>query len=87
MIGPRSFSLNVYIDYIPLKISAFANVIMFLDDTSILISDINYDDFKESFNRALMYLSKWFQASQLVLNVKVKVFRYKPEVALGVPGG
>jgi hypothetical protein len=42
---------------------------MFADDTSILISDKYYDDFKESFNRAFIYLSEWFQANQLILNV------------------
>jgi hypothetical protein len=42
---------------------------MFAHGTSILISDKNYDHFKESFSRALTYLSKWFRAIQLLLNV------------------
>jgi hypothetical protein len=47
VLGPILF--NAYINDLPLKISAFAVVIMFGDDTSFLISDKNYDDFKESF--------------------------------------
>ena len=59
--------------------STYADVIMFADDTSTLISDKNYDDFKESFNRALIYLFKWFQANQLVLNAgKTNIAKFTP---------
>jgi hypothetical protein len=57
-----------------------ADVIMFADDTSILISDQNYDYFKELFNHALIYLSKWFLANQLVLNVgKTNIVTFTPK--------
>ena len=75
--GP--FLFHAYINDLSLKISAFADVIIFADDTSILTSDKNYDDFKESFNPALMYLSKWLQAYQLVLNVgRTNITKFAP---------
>jgi hypothetical protein len=74
-LGP--FRFNMHIHDLPLEISACADVIMSADDTSILISHQNYDDCTESFNHALIYLSKWFQANQLILNVgKINVVKF-----------
>jgi hypothetical protein len=43
---------------------------MFAEDTSVIISKNNYDDFKEVFNLFLSHISKWFHANHLILNVE-----------------
>lgn len=45
-----------------------SDVILFADDTGVLATDDNYNNFKQIANLTLSYLIKWFQANQLVLN-------------------
>jgi hypothetical protein len=43
---------------------------MFADDTSIKISNNCYEDLNRNFSEVLYNALKWFQASQLVLNME-----------------
>jgi hypothetical protein len=40
--------------------------VLFTDDTSVLTTDKNYDDFKQKINLTLSSISHWFVAIQLV---------------------
>jgi len=65
----------IHIDF-PLTIRNISAVIMFADDTNILISKNNYDDFKQVFN---LILSTWFHPNQLILNVeKTNIVNFNP---------
>jgi hypothetical protein len=43
---------------------------MFADDSRILVSHTNYDDFMKVFILVMLHISKWFQANQLTVNVE-----------------
>jgi len=52
---------------------------MFADDTNILISKNNYDDFKQVFNLILSHTSTWFHPNHLILNVeKTNIVNFNP---------
>jgi hypothetical protein len=60
-----------------LKINAISDPILFVDDTSVIISKDNYDDFKQTSNLVLSHMCEWFDAYQLVLNVeKTNVMKF-----------
>jgi len=46
----RPLLLDMYINDFPLQINSLVKVILFADDTSILDSHTNYDDFMKVFN-------------------------------------
>jgi hypothetical protein len=51
---------------------------MFADDTSVLISKDNCEDFQQTANLVLSNMSKWFAANQLVLNMeKTNMLKFK----------
>jgi hypothetical protein len=54
---------NIHINNLPLQINSLAEMKMFTDDTSILVSHTKYDDFIKVFNLVLLHISKWFQTS------------------------
>jgi hypothetical protein len=68
VLGPLLF--NIYINDLPSQINAFAEVITFADDTSILVSDDNYDELKNVLNSVWLHISKWFQANYHRLKVE-----------------
>ena len=49
-----------------LQINAISDPILFADDTSVLISKDNCEDFQQTANLVLSNMSKWFEANQLV---------------------
>jgi len=52
---------------------------MFADDTNVLVSHTNYDDFMKVFNLVMLHISKWFQTNQVTLNVeKTSIVRFTP---------
>lgn len=67
VLGP--FLFNVSINDFPLQINWLAEVIMFANNTSILVS-ATYDDFMIVFNLVLLHISKRFQANPLILHVE-----------------
>jgi hypothetical protein len=61
---------NIYINDLPGSTDEYSSVIMFADDTTILMSNDKYDELEEDFNSFLTQVSKWFRANQLALNVE-----------------
>jgi hypothetical protein len=58
----------------------------FVDDTSILDSHDNYDDFKNMLNSVLINISKWFKTNHLSFNVeKNSVVRFTPTKLVQYP--
>jgi hypothetical protein len=55
---------------LPLQINAISDPILFADDTSVLISKDNCEDFQQTANLVLSNMRKWFEANQLVLNME-----------------
>jgi hypothetical protein len=67
VLGP--LLLNVYINYFPCIISKVSDIILFADDTNILIFSNNFTELNSKLNAVLHCISKWFQHNQLVLNL------------------
>jgi hypothetical protein len=51
-----------------LSINKFANPILFADDTSIIISSSNPEEFKNNINSVMTEIINWFQSNLLTLN-------------------
>ena len=66
VLGPLLFI--VYINDLSLTISKLANTILFADDTSIIISNSNQDEFKTNINSVMNEIMNWFQINLLTLN-------------------
>jgi hypothetical protein len=69
------------------SINHISNVILFADDTSVLVTDDSYDNFEQKVDLASSYLIKWFQANQLVLNTekKTNIVKFTPTNSLYAP--
>jgi hypothetical protein len=77
VLGPLLF--NVYINDFPIPIDKISYVIIFADDTSILISNNNYNDLNRTCTSVFSYIAKWFQANQLVLTIeKPNMVKFTP---------
>jgi hypothetical protein len=74
VLGPLLFSL--YIDFLML-INKILDVIMFVANTSVLISTNFQDEILQKFTNTLNHMSKWFQANWLILNpTKTQVLKF-----------
>jgi hypothetical protein len=61
-------------------------VILFSDDTSLLITDNSYEQFKQKTNSAMSCLDQWFGTDQLVLNfTKTNCVKFTPTNLVYVP--
>jgi hypothetical protein len=58
----------IYTNDLSLTISKLANPILFADDTSIIISNTNPDEFKNNINSVMTETISWFQSNLLTLN-------------------
>ena len=66
ILGPVLFIIHIYIYIIPEN--KFCIRTIFADDTSVIISSRNFEDFSSVSNLVLSHLIKWFAANNLVLN-------------------
>jgi hypothetical protein len=66
ILGPLLFL--VYINYFSLSINKIATPILFADDTSIIISNTNSDQFISNINLVLNETINWFNSNLLTLN-------------------
>ena len=64
--GPLLFL--IYINDLSRTIGKLANSILFADDTSIIISNSNQDEFKTNINSVLNEIMNWFKNNLLTLN-------------------
>jgi hypothetical protein len=63
--------------------------IIVADDTSVVISNRNFDDFCAKSNTVLSHMSKWFTANKLALNLdKTNIIKFiknnSPQYALSI---
>jgi hypothetical protein len=66
VLGPLLFI--IYINDLSLTISKLANCILFGDDTSIIVSNNNPEEFKSIINSVMTETINWFQSNLLTLN-------------------
>ena len=59
----------IYINDISLSISRLANPILFADDTSIIMSNTNPEEFKNNINSVMTETINWFHSNFLTLNL------------------
>ena len=69
----------IYVNDLPRHINHSANVMLYADDTSILITENNYEDLNQTIKLALDCSNRWFKANQLVLNLtKTNIIKFSP---------
>lgn len=66
VLGPLLFL--IFINDLSPTISKLANPILFADDTSIILSNTNFVDFTNNFNKVMSDTINWFQSNLLTLN-------------------
>jgi hypothetical protein len=77
VMGPLLFL--VYINDLPRHINHSVNIMLFADDTSILITEKNYENLNHKIRSTLDSSDRWFQANQLVLNLmKTNIIKFCP---------
>jgi hypothetical protein len=60
----------IYINDLPFRINSLSEPIIFADDTNIIISNRNFEDFCTISNSVLSCMIDWFAANKLVLNLQ-----------------
>jgi len=58
----------IYINDLSLSINKLANPILFADDTTIIISNTNPEEFMNNTNSVMTEITNWFQSNLLTLN-------------------
>jgi len=69
----------IYINDLPRHINHFTNVVLFADDTSIQITEKNYENLNQMICLTLDCTSRWLKANKLVLNLmKTNIIKFSP---------
>jgi hypothetical protein len=75
ILGPLVFL--IYTNDLPPTLNTSSNPILFADDTSVIISNTNLDDFCTISNKFFSQIRKWFSANKLSLNLdKTNVIKF-----------
>jgi hypothetical protein len=61
-MGPLLFI--IYINDLPKGIEHISYVVLFADDTSVLVADKSYEKFKQKFISVMSCLENWFDENQ-----------------------
>ena len=69
VLGPLLYLL--YINDLPLVLTT-AEMLMYADDTALIITGKNLSDIEEQMNTELAKLADWFAANRLTINAKKK---------------
>jgi len=64
----------IYINDFPLAINKLASTVLFADDTSIIISNVNPEEFMNSTTLVFNEIIKWYQSNFLSLNCNKTTF-------------
>ena len=68
ILGPLLFLL--YINDLPRVLSHTANMVLYADDTSVIVTNPNPSDFASNVNKIFSEISTWFKNNLLSLNAK-----------------
>jgi hypothetical protein len=68
ILGPLLFI--IYINDLPLRINSLSEPILFADDTSVIISNRNFEDFCMISNAVFSSMIEWISANKLALNLE-----------------
>jgi hypothetical protein len=83
-VGPAAFYC-IYYD-LPMSVKHVSQTTLFADDTSVIVTDKDYNSFEQKTNLALTCLDRWFRVSQLVLNItETDVIKFTPITSVHVP--
>jgi hypothetical protein len=72
ILGPLLFLL--YNNDFPQITNSNSKIVLFADDTSIIVTNPNQLDFKNDINKVFNYINKWFKANLLSLNIDKTYF-------------
>jgi hypothetical protein len=76
-LGPLLFI--IYINDLPLGIEHISDVLLFAEDTSVLVADKSYEQFKQKLISVMSCLENGFHENKLVLNIAKRNFmRFTP---------
>jgi len=85
VLGPLLF-YYIYINVLPMSVKHVSKAILFSDDTSVIVTDKDFDSFRQKTYLALTSLNQWFLYNQLVLNItKTKVIKFTPKTTAHAP--
>jgi hypothetical protein len=76
ILGPLLFL--IYINDLPRVVDKNTNMILFADDTSILITSSNKMDLEETINQTFQNINNWFNSNRLALNLnKTQILKFR----------
>jgi hypothetical protein len=87
IVGPLLFI--IYNNDLPLRINSLSEPILFADDTSVIISNRNFENFCTISNSVFSSMIEWFSANKLVPNLeKTNIMKFvmnnSPHCALNI---